>query len=99
MKISELQPKTGNVDIELEVIEKQEPREFSKFGKSGRVCNCVGKDETGTVKITLWNEQIDEVNQGDVVKFENGYVNEFQGDMQVTTGKFGQMSVLKKSEE
>ena len=94
MAIKDLQPRQGKADIEAEVIDKEEPRTFNKFGKEGRVCNATIKDATGTIKLTLWNEQIDQVNVGDKIKISNGYVNEWQGEMQLTTGKFGKLDVL-----
>ena len=53
-------------------------------------------DASGTIKLTLWNEQIDQLNVGDKIKITNGYVNEWQGEKQLTTGKFGKMEVLEK---
>jgi replication factor A1 len=94
MNIKELQPKQGKADITAEVIDKEEPRAFNKFGKDGRVCNAKIKDATGTVKLTLWNEQIDQVHIGDKIKITNGYVNEWQGELQLTTGKFGKLEVV-----
>ncbi|MBW2987015.1 DNA-binding protein [Candidatus Woesearchaeota archaeon] len=91
MKINELQPKQGKVEIEVEITAKEEPREFTKFGAVGKVCNCKAKDETGEINLTLWNDQIDMVEVGDKVKISNGYVNEYQGEMQLTTGKFGKL--------
>ncbi len=98
MTISELQPKTGGANLVLEIVDKSEPREFEKFGKTGKVANATGKDETGSIKITLWNEQIDQINVGDKVKVDNGYVNEWQGDLQLSAGKFGTFEVIGKSE-
>ena len=46
MAISDLQPKQGNVDIELEVTSKGEVREFQKFGKTGKVCTAEAKDSS-----------------------------------------------------
>ena len=77
MKVSELQPRQGSVNLELEIVSKEEPREFEKFGKTGRVCNAKGKDDSGEIKLTLWNEQIDQIKVGDKVKMENGYVGEW----------------------
>ncbi len=91
MKINELQPKQGKVEIVVEIVEKDEPREFSKFGTVGKVCNCKAKDDTGEIKVTLWNDQIEQVGVGDRIKIINGYVNEYQGEMQLTTGKFGKL--------
>ena len=98
MKINELQAKQGKVEIEIEIVEKGEVREFTKFGAIGKVCNCKAKDETGEIKVTLWNDQIDQVNVGDKVKITNGYVNEYQGELQLTTGKFGKLEVLGSAE-
>ena len=57
MKISELQPRQGKVEIEAEVIDKGEVRTFEKFGKEGRVCNAKIKDDSGEMTLSLWNEQ------------------------------------------
>ncbi len=95
MQVKDLQARQGNVDIELEVIEKQPVREFNKFGKPGKVANAIGKDETGTVKITLWNEQTEQVEAGDKIRFTNAYVGEWQGELQLSTGKFGTLDVTK----
>lgn len=98
MEIKDLKPKQGSVEIKAEVIEKGDIREFDKFGKKGRVCNAKIKDSSGEIALTLWNDQIDLVNTGDTVHVINGYVNEWQGEMQLTSGKFGKIEVEGKSE-
>ena len=96
MKISELVPKQGNVNLdEVKIIEKGEIREFSKFGKPGRVCNVTIEDDSGKVQMTLWNEQIDEVKEGDKIKIVDGWVGEWQGEKQLSTGRNGSFEVLK----
>ena len=94
MQIKDLQPKQGKVEIEVEVIEKEQPKEFSKFGSVGKLCNAKVKDETGTIKLTLWNEQVDQIQVGDKLKIINGYVSEYQGEMQLSTGKFGKLEKI-----
>ncbi|MBT5022639.1 hypothetical protein HOK51_06345 [Candidatus Woesearchaeota archaeon] len=98
MKINELQAGQGKIEVELAVVEVSDVREFEKFGKTGRVANAICKDETGQIKISLWNEQIDQVKIGDRIKIENGYVNEWKGELQLSTGKFGTLTVLSGSE-
>ena len=98
MAIKDLQPKQGNVDIVAEVIEVEEAREFQKFGNSGRVANAIIKDGSGEVKLTLWNEQVDQVKKGDKIHINNGYTNEWQGEKQLTTGKFGTLEVLESND-
>ena len=94
MPIKDLKPRQGNVEVEAVIVDKGEIREFNKFGKAGRVCNAKIKDSTGTIALTLWNEQIEQVHLGDKIKITNGYVNEWQGEMQLTTGKFGKLEIL-----
>jgi replication factor A1 len=59
------------------------------------VSTAIVADETGTIKMTLWNEQIEQVNVGDVVKVDNGYVTSFRGEIQLNIGKYGKLSVNK----
>ena len=98
MQVKDLKPKQGNVDIIIDVIDVESPREFQKFGKPGKVANAVAKDETGDIKLTLWNEDIDKVKAGDKIHLTNGYVNEWQGEMQLTTGRLGKLEIVGKSD-
>lgn len=94
MEIKDLQVGQGKVDIEMEITDKSEVREFMKFDKPGRVCNAKAKDGSGEITLTLWNEDIDKVNVGDKVKISNGYVSEWQGEKQLSTGRFGTLEVV-----
>lgn len=96
MKISELKPGTGSVNIVAEVIAIEEPREVvTKFGKKMRVANATIKDESGEIVLSLWGDDIEKVSIGDKVKIENGWVNEFKGNAQLSAGKYGKLSVVK----
>jgi len=99
MAVKDLQIRQGNVDIVVDVVDVGEIREFEKFGRSGRVATAIVKDETGDVKLTLWNEQIDQVKAGDKLKITNGYVSEWQGELQLTTGKMGKLEIVGDSKE
>ena len=94
MKISDLQPRQPVDEITLDVTEIGTVREFQKFGKSGRVASAKARDETGEVILTLWNEQIDQVSVGDKVKIQNGYVGEWQGEKQLTSGRNGTITKI-----
>jgi replication factor A1 len=94
MNISELKVGTGSVNIEAEVVSIEAPREINKYGRKLRVANVTIKDESGSITLVLWNEQIDKVKEGAKLKIENGYVNEWQNNPQLTLGKFGKMTVL-----
>jgi replication factor A1 len=98
MEVKDIQANQGNIDLVLEVSSKEEPRSFEKFGKSGKVCNAKVKDDTGEVKLTLWNEDIETVNVGDKIHLQNGWCSEYQGEKQLSAGKFGKIEVVEKSE-
>lgn len=98
MKLSELKVGQGKVDIDLEVKSKGEVRSFNKYGKDLRVCNAQVSDGESEMKFTLWNLDIDKLNVGDKFKLVNGYVSEFNGEKQLSTGKFGRIDTGKESE-
>ena len=95
MKISDLKPSASVDNIEVTIIEKSEPREFtSRYGASGRVCDAKCQDDTGEVKLTLWNDEIEKVNVDNKIRVTNGYVKEWNGELQLTAGKYGKMEVI-----
>jgi len=94
LQINDLKVGQKSVNIEVEVSSVGEVREFQKYGRQGRVATAIVKDESGEINMTLWNEDIDKVKEGSKIKIENGYVNEFQGDSQLTAGKYGKLTVL-----
>ena len=95
MMIKDLRDGMKRVSIEAKVAEKGEPREVVSRMKNEtyNVATAIIADETGTIKLTLWNEQIGQVNVDDKVKIENGYVSSFRGELQLNVGKFGSLSV------
>lgn len=95
MKIIELKPGIKRVEITAKVIEKSDPREVTtRFGDTSRVATAVVQDDSGTIKLSLWNETIDQVNVNDTVKIENGYVTTFKGETQLNVGRYGRLSVV-----
>jgi len=94
MKISELKAGQGKVDVEAKVKSKADPRVMNKYGKELKVANAVVEDDSGEIKLTLWNEDADKVNAGDTIKITNGYVSEYNGEKQLTSGKFGKLEVV-----
>ena len=96
MKISDLRQGMRRVDVEAKVLEVSEPREVqSRYtGQRFKVAEATISDGTGTIKLVLWNEQIDLVNTDDIVRIENGYVKTFRGEIQLNVGRYGKLTVL-----
>lgn len=95
MKVNELVARAPVDEITVKIEEKGEARDVR--GGSLHVCDCKASDDTGSVTLTLWNDEINKVDVGDMVTIKKGWVNEFQGNKQLSAGKFGEMSVEKGS--
>jgi replication factor A1 len=96
LKIKDLQDGMKRVDIEAQVTEKAPTREVMARYKDvvHRVADAIIQDETGTIKLTLWNEQIEQVKVNDRIRIENGYVTSFRGEIQLNIGRYGKFSAL-----
>ena len=101
MKVKDLRNGMKAISIAAKVMEKSDTREVAARFKDEtyKVASAVIGDETGTIKLTLWNEQIDQVNVDDVVKVENGYVTSFRGEIQLNIGKYGKLAVDRAEEQ
>lgn len=51
-------------------------------------------DDTGQVKLTLWREEIGEFKLNDKIIISTGWCKEFENELQVSSGKFGKMSLV-----
>ena len=97
MKISELKVGASNVTVQAKVVNKEDPREvITKYGKRLSVANITLQDDSGTIPMSLWGNDINTVDVGDTIEVANGYVNEFRGSPQLSTGKFGKIKVVEK---
>ncbi|PIU21334.1 MAG: hypothetical protein COT15_02845 [Candidatus Diapherotrites archaeon CG08_land_8_20_14_0_20_34_12] len=94
MQVKDLKAKMAVDEITLEIVSKGEVRKFANERSSGKICNCAAKDDTGEISLTLWNDDVDKVEEGSKVKIEKGWVSEYNGNLQVSAGKFGILTIL-----
>ncbi len=97
MKLIDLKAGQGKVDVEVVVKSMNPPRTFNKYGKDMKVANAIISDDSGEMTLSLWNDDADKVKVGDKVKVTNGYVSEFNGQKQLSSGKFGKLEVVNGS--
>jgi replication factor A1 len=93
-KVSELTPQSKRVNVLAKVLSIGSPREIpGRYGgESKKVAEAVVGDETGTVILSLWQDQIGSVQVNDVLSIENGYVSLVQGHMRLNVGKYGKIT-------
>jgi len=98
VKVGDLTPQSKAVNVLAKVVSKTEIREIpmGRDGSAHKVCDALIGDETGVVYLTLWDDNIEKVNEGDSIKIENGYVTLFKGNIRINTGKYGKLEPAKE---
>jgi replication factor A1 len=97
-KVGELTPQSRAVNVTAKVVSKSEIREIpmGRDGSAHKVCDALVGDETGVVYLTLWDDNITKVAEGDSIRVENGYVTLFKGNMRLNIGKYGKLDLAKE---
>ena len=97
-KAGELTPQSRAVNVTAKVVSKSEIREIpmGRDGSAHKVCDALVGDETGVVYLTLWDDNITKINDGDTIRVENGYVTLFKGNMRLNIGKYGKLEMAKE---
>lgn len=95
----------GQSDVSLRgvVLDTGSVRTFSRDdGSEGQVSNLTLGDETGKVRVTLWDEQAalaDELSAGQSVEVIDGYVRERDGSLELHVGSRGAVEELDEAVE
>ena len=77
LKINNIQVGLNSVNLSGKILNIYETRSFQKNNRSGNIGSLLIGDETGTIRIVIWDENliklIKEMKQGDIIKIMNGY--------------------------
>ena len=97
-KVGDLTPQSKAVNVTAKVVSKTEIREIpmGRDGSAHKVSDALIGDETGVVYLTLWDDNIEKVNEADTVRIENGYVTLFKGNIRLNIGKYGKLEPAKE---
>lgn len=101
-KIKDVKDGMGDLNLTGKVLEVSEIRTFQrKDGNSGKVGSLLLGDATGTIRVTLWDEKTEFLNQieyGDTVELVNAYARENAFSQKVEL-QVGSRSIIRKSEK
>lgn len=89
LKVREIYSGMRNVSTVGKVIRKFEVREFAKNERTGKVCSLLLGDETGTIRVVFWNDQVDllaGVKEDDLVMVKGAYVKDNNGSKEIHLG-------------
>ena len=98
--VQDLRHGMKKVNVEAEVLETPKPSiVHTRYGNSAMVTNAWIADETGKIKLCLWNEQANSITTGDTIQIKNASVTTYKGERQLRLGKSGTISVLRTKEQ
>ena len=91
--IRDLRAGMNHVSLKAKVLEVTQPKHVvTRYGNLASLAKALIADETGKIKLCLWNEQIDSVAAGDTVQIENARASTFRGERQLSLGKKGTLN-------
>ena len=88
--IHDLRAGMKRVNLKADVLEIPKPAQVhTQFGNTVMVVNALVGDETGKIKLCLWEGQISAIAIGDNIEIKNAQVCVFRGERQLRLGKNG----------
>jgi len=103
LKLADL--KDGANGISLIVRAKQifQPKGFEKGDNKGRLCNLIIDDASGEMRLTVWNDDVEKLNElkverGSTIILKGGYVKSFNDKLQLNLGRGGQLLLDEKQD-
>jgi replication factor A1 len=100
LKVRDLRPNMRWFTITVKVLKLDGEKTVlsRKDGSRHRVAEALVGDETGTILMSLWDGEIDEVKGlvGSTIKLRNGFVSAYRGSMRLGIGRYGS---IEKAEE
>lgn len=90
--ISSLLANTFGVSVRASVRQMFAPRSFEKNGRLGQTMSLIIGDDSGNIRLTLWNDQVDEARQKglrdtSILEIDFANVSEYRGQLQLQLAK------------
>ncbi len=101
VNVNDIKPGMKNIDVTVRVVEVFPAREVTsrKDGRTHTVEEVLVGDETGSVILSLWNDDVGKVQEGDVIRIENGYTTVVRGSIRLNVGKYGKIEHVEEDVE
>lgn len=98
LPIRDLRAGMTQINLRAKVLEIPTPNPvYTRYGNYATVTNALISDETGTIRLCLWNEQIGAISTGDTIQIENARTSMFKGQTQLNIGRKGLLTSLNGS--
>jgi len=101
MKVSELEPGQRNIELVFKVEEKTELREVTTKldDMFHNVCEALIGDESGCIYLSLWDEDIEQIEAGKYYSISKAYTTLFKNSLHLNKGKYGSLKSIESDFE
>jgi len=94
-KIKDLKAGMKRVNLKAHVLAISKPQlALTRYNDYVMFANAALTDETGTIKLTLWNSRTRVLSINDIVKIENANVAAYRGELQLRMGRNSKLEVI-----
>jgi len=99
--VSELRPGLKGLNLKVKCLSKNEEREVvsKNTGDNLRLNEALIGDVSGSILLTLWNDDIEKVQPEHVYKLNNSYTTVFKGSLRLNIGRNGTVEELPEEVE
>jgi len=102
-RVEDLTLGLSDVNLKGRILDVGTVRTFDRNdGSEGRVSNLAVGDPTGRIRVTMWDEQadlVDEFESGESVEIVDGYVKERDGSLELHVGSRGSVDAIEEAIE
>lgn len=94
-KIRDLKVGMKKVNLKARVLAISKPRlAFTRYNDCIMFANATLTDETGTIKLTLWNSRTNTLSINNIIEIENANVAAYRGELQLRMGRNSKLEVV-----
>jgi len=95
IKIKDLAPNKRRLNLVVRVLELGEKKDIVSraTGEMHRILETLVGDETGTVKLTLWDDKVNSFEEGKTYEITNANTTVYQGSLRLNVGKYSEVKL------
>jgi len=102
LKINSIVPNMQKVNFLGKIVNISPVKEFDTSDGKGKVLNIILGDETGTIRMSLWNEKteaFERIKTGDILEVIGGYTKrDYRGSTEVRLSNYGNLRIARDVE-
>jgi replication factor A1 len=98
IKICDIRSGMRNIEVVGRITDISKRRRVqTRFGPAD-VATAILRDKTGSIRINLWRQQIDEVSEGKAIKLINAFAKIYNDMLELNIGRDGEIIPLEEKQ-